>query len=171
MICKNSANGQDVCVDFEPSFNLLEARDAYQAANETLGQAASLLVRDGGGYAVPLRPDPLQRPADQWDPEHKPEPIIGVQPPVSDSPAPYFEFSDADCQECGEGDDCTVSQSRNNPSFLSSLRCPLLFAAHRLTRLQDCDWQFRCGMKKKCFYNGARNVVQLCYELGQKCHV
>jgi hypothetical protein len=125
MICKNSANGQDVCVDFEPSFNLLEARDASQAANETLGQAASLLVRDGGGYVVPLRPlDKYEGGADHS------EPTIGVQPPVSDSPAPYFEFSDNDCQECGEGGDCPVSLPCDTPSFLSSLRCPLLFTAH-----------------------------------------
>jgi hypothetical protein len=125
MICnfEVASISQNVCVDFEPSFNLIEARDVSKTSNETLGQAVSLLVRDGGSNIVLLRPSP-EHPADAITNEH----TIGIQPGVSSGPSPYFEFNDADCVECDEEADCTVSPS-NVPYPFSLSFCLFFFAA------------------------------------------
>jgi hypothetical protein len=36
-------------------------------------------------------------------------------------------------------------------------------------KCKSCDWQFVCGMKRLCTYNGAREIIELCYETGEKC--
>ncbi|KAL6711043.1 hypothetical protein ACN47E_006918 [Coniothyrium glycines] len=61
--------------------------------------------------------------------------------PVSEKPFPYFEFDASECIDCDEEDACN-----------------------------ECDWQFRCGLKKKCYHNGARDILEVCYEKGEKCH-
>ncbi|KAI4634743.1 hypothetical protein J4E83_002063 [Alternaria metachromatica] len=64
-----------------------------------------------------------------------------LQPAISNGTRPDFSFADEDCYLCESGDEsCNM-----------------------------CDWQFTCGIKKKCFHNGAREVVELCFEKGEKC--
>lgn len=60
---------------------------------------------------------------------------------VSKKPIPYIEFDESECIDCHQGDTCYT----------------------------ECDWLFTCGQKKKCFHNGARDIVEICYEKGQKC--
>ncbi|KAL1800512.1 hypothetical protein ACET3X_000854 [Alternaria dauci] len=65
-----------------------------------------------------------------------------LQPSVSNGTRPDFAFAEEDCYVCEVGDES----------------CAM------------CDWQFTCGTKKRCFHNGAREVVEMCFETGEKCH-
>ncbi|KAH6872874.1 hypothetical protein BKA58DRAFT_456560 [Alternaria rosae] len=64
-----------------------------------------------------------------------------LQPAISNGTRPNFSFAEEDCYLCESGDES----------------CDM------------CDWQFTCGIKKKCFHNGAREVVEMCFEKGEKC--
>ncbi|CAN9124731.1 unnamed protein product [Alternaria alternata] len=64
-----------------------------------------------------------------------------LQPAVSNGTRPNFAFAEEDCYLCEVGDES----------------CGM------------CDWQFTCGTKKRCFHNGAREVVEMCFETGEKC--
>ncbi|CAN9320756.1 unnamed protein product [Alternaria alternata] len=64
-----------------------------------------------------------------------------LQPAVSNGTRPNFAFAEEDCYLCEVDDEsCGI-----------------------------CDWQFTCGTKKRCFHNGAREVVEMCFETGEKC--
>ncbi|KAG9191987.1 hypothetical protein G6011_10721 [Alternaria panax] len=64
-----------------------------------------------------------------------------LQPAVSNGTRPNFAFAEEDCYLCELDDES----------------CGM------------CDWQFTCGTKKRCFHNGAREVVEMCFESGEKC--
>ncbi|CAN9113568.1 unnamed protein product [Alternaria alternata] len=64
-----------------------------------------------------------------------------LQPAVSNGTRPNFAFAEEDCYLCEVDDES----------------CGM------------CDWQFTCGTKKRCFHNGAREVVEMCFETGEKC--
>ncbi|CAO2652999.1 Nn.00g024100.m01.CDS01 [Neocucurbitaria sp. VM-36] len=61
--------------------------------------------------------------------------------PLSTGEPPYFEFNEEECKTCTKDDPCD----------------------------RECNWQFKCGGKWTCFYNGPREVVELCYEKGEVC--
>jgi hypothetical protein len=108
LVCTNDDTpGQNICVEFDLDRFTTEIRDAHMASNETLGQATSLLVRDGGSYLASFKSDSQAADYERTD---------DVQPPVSNGPSPYFEFNDADCVECGQGEDC-VRYSLHLPSI------------------------------------------------------
>lgn len=149
-LCKDPLSEAEICISLLEDPEASKAYDTSMASGDFLGSAAMLLVLAGD-----------DAPTSNTTTTH-------LQPAISNGTRPDFSFADEDCYLCESGDEsCNVSHCLAHPP--PAMLHHLHWYSSSTNSSQMCDWQFTCGIKKKCFHNGAREVVELCFEKGEKC--